>query len=95
MKKAKIPFYSKKTSPANRGLSLVEMLVALSLLSVGALSFFGVFGVSPGDSKRQSPFARRQPLPRASPDPQAEELLPGDGDDGPRLRLALFHPGPL
>ncbi|MBK8422688.1 MAG: prepilin-type N-terminal cleavage/methylation domain-containing protein [Elusimicrobia bacterium] len=44
MKKAKIPFYSKKTSPANRGLSLVEMLVALSLLSVGALSFFGVFG---------------------------------------------------
>jgi prepilin-type N-terminal cleavage/methylation domain-containing protein len=44
MNKAKIPFYSIKTRTANRGLSLVEMLVALSLLSVGALSFFGVFG---------------------------------------------------
>jgi hypothetical protein len=54
-----------------------------------------VWGDRPGGSKRQSPFACRQPLPRASPDPEAEELLPGHGDDGPRLRLALFHPGPL
>ncbi|TXH26975.1 MAG: prepilin-type N-terminal cleavage/methylation domain-containing protein, partial [Elusimicrobia bacterium] len=44
MKKTRISLFPNKARGVSRGLSLVEMLVALSLLSIGALSFFGVFG---------------------------------------------------